>query len=204
MIFFSADFHWGHDKIREYCGRPFDDIYHMREVLVSRWNEVVSEDDIVYILGDWAMGNRSESLQVSERLAGTKILISGNHDKTFKEGTSDAIIEQYLDSGIHTVFPSQTIELALYDLDDTILLNHFPYDGDSRERDRYTEYRPQNEGKWLVHGHIHERRRILDRQINVGVDAWAGYPVSEKTIIDIITANPYGYDSEVPPLDWGV
>ena len=37
---------------------------------------------------------------------------------------------------------------------------------------RYIEHRPDDDGGWLLHGHVHEKWRQNGRQINVGVDAW--------------------------------
>jgi calcineurin-like phosphoesterase family protein len=67
-----------------------------------------------------------------------------------------------------------------------VLACHFPYRGDSHDQDRYVEHRPVDEGAWLLHGHVHERWRVLDRMINVGVDVWDYRPVSEATLADLI------------------
>jgi len=61
----------------------------------------------------------------------------------------------------------------------SVLAYHFPYRGDSHDHDRYREHRPADEGAWLLHGHVHERWRQRGRMINVGVDAWGGYPVTD-------------------------
>ena len=34
---------------------------------------------------------------------------------------------------------------------------HFPYVGDSGDRDRYVEHRPPDRGEWLLHGHVHDK-----------------------------------------------
>jgi len=52
-----------------------------------------------------------------------------------------------------------------------VLARHFSYRGDSHDRDRYVEHQPVDRGDWLLHGHVHESWRQLDRMINVGVDA---------------------------------
>lgn len=49
---------------------------------------------------------------------------------------------------------------------------------------------PQDNGDWLLHGHIHEKWRQQHRQINVGVDAWHFAPVPEHTIADLIGRGP--------------
>lgn len=77
--FVIADTHFGHGSIIKYCNRPFTDIDAMNEELIKRWNEVVRNQDTVFILGDFAFGKNAIS-QIAPRLNGTKILIKGNHD----------------------------------------------------------------------------------------------------------------------------
>ena len=45
---------------------------------------------------------------------------------------------------------------------------------------------PDNDGLWLLHGHTHQKDKVRDKQIHVGVDSWDGYPVSQDTISKII------------------
>ena len=83
-VFLIADTHFGHKNIctfKNYDGtkvRPWDDVNEMDEEMVKRWNETVSTNDKVYLLGD-AVINR-KSLSTFERLKGDKVLIKGNHD----------------------------------------------------------------------------------------------------------------------------
>ena len=79
-----------------------------------------------------------------------------------------------------------------------VRLCHFPYEGDSGERDRYVEERPVDDGRWLLHGHVHETWRQRGRMINVGVDAWAGRPVSEQRLVELIQSGATDRD----PLEW--
>ena len=44
---------------------------------------------------------------------------------------------------------------------------------------RYTQYRLPNQGRWLLHGHTHNKdQRIHGKQLHVGLDAWGMRPVS--------------------------
>jgi calcineurin-like phosphoesterase family protein len=75
-------------------------------------------------------------------------------------------------------------------------VNHFPFRrGDA---DKYTDYRPVDRGGWLLHGHIHELWRQSGRQINVGVDAWAGRPVSFSVLKAMIEAG----EQSLGVLEW--
>lgn len=73
MIYFIADTHFGDERILRYENRPFDSALAMDQEIIRRWNETVSSEDTVYVLGDW--GNLSPQL-----LHGTKYLVKGNHD----------------------------------------------------------------------------------------------------------------------------
>ena len=52
MIYFIADPHFGHENILKLCDRPFSSVEEMDELLIRRWNETVSDEDTVYLLGD--------------------------------------------------------------------------------------------------------------------------------------------------------
>ena len=79
-IFFTADTHWGHRNIIKYCQRPFADVDEMNETLITNWNNSVGKDDIVFHLGDFAMGGSADWSRLLDRLNGRIYLILGNHD----------------------------------------------------------------------------------------------------------------------------
>jgi len=81
--FFTSDTHFNHESILKYCARPWSSVSEMNEALISFWNEVVTPEDTVYHLGDFAMGDRDLIPSVLSRLNGRIILIRGNHDKTY-------------------------------------------------------------------------------------------------------------------------
>ena len=54
--FFTSDTHFGHANIINLCKRPFKDVNHMNDMLVENWNNVVTDDDTVFHLGDFAFG----------------------------------------------------------------------------------------------------------------------------------------------------
>jgi calcineurin-like phosphoesterase family protein len=78
LIYFTADQHFNHYKIIEYCKRPFQNVQEMNDALVSNWNSVVNSRDLVFILGDFAMRNADD---YAIQLNGTKVFLCGNHDK---------------------------------------------------------------------------------------------------------------------------
>ena len=50
--FYISDLHFGHKNILGFDNRPFVDIEQMNNELIRRWNSVVSDGDVVYVLGD--------------------------------------------------------------------------------------------------------------------------------------------------------
>jgi calcineurin-like phosphoesterase family protein len=185
MRWFTSDTHFGHARISELAGRPFTSVDEMNETIISRWNALVKPNDIVFHLGDVALGQISESLPLCGRLNGTKFLIPGNHDRIFPENRDSMrmkFVPEY--QKYFVILPLQT----MMTLGDGTVVNasHFPYSGDSHADDRYPEYRPVDDGKVLLHGHVHEKWRVRDRMINVGVDVNNFFPVSEADIIERI------------------
>lgn len=52
MIYYIADMHFGHQNVLRFDNRPFADTNQMEEALIHNWNERVTPEDTVYVLGD--------------------------------------------------------------------------------------------------------------------------------------------------------
>lgn len=205
-VWFTSDHHFGHRNIIRYSNRPYlhpstgePDPDAMNLHLVEQHNSVVGVDDEVWMLGDVALGPIEESLQFVRALNGKKTLVVGNHDRNFRG--SETKRRTWDDKYVHEAGFEQIIHggIVLYLADGTpALLNHFPYVGDSQDVERHSNHRPADTGGWLIHGHVHEKWRQRGRQINVGVDAWAGTPVDENTIVNLIRAGK----NHSAPLPW--
>ncbi len=192
---FTADLHFGHRNIIEYCNRPFSDVDDMTTGLVDRWNERVAADDDVWVLGDVAMGRIAESLPAVARLHGHKHLVAGNHDRCwFGHGERSADwIDRYREVGFETIVQG-TARTAIGSTE--VTLCHFPYEGDSHGMDRFVQHRPVDDGGWLVHGHVHDSFAQRGRQINVGIDAHDLAPVTEALLAEWIAAGPADRDPD--------
>ena len=81
MIYFISDTHFNHENIIKYCNRPFKNIKEMNQAIIENWNEVIKEDDVVYHLGDLALGRKEDIYEITSKLKGVKYIIRGNHDK---------------------------------------------------------------------------------------------------------------------------
>jgi len=80
MLYVTSDSHFGHKNIIQYCHRPFKTVNEMNEHMISMWNSVVSENDVVLHLGDFALTSRQHLRSIRDQLKGDIILIPGNHD----------------------------------------------------------------------------------------------------------------------------
>jgi calcineurin-like phosphoesterase family protein len=187
-VFFISDTHFGHRNILKFEpeARPFETTSHMDDVMIANWNSVVGPDDTVIHLGDVVMGDFEAGIEKMKRLNGIKILVPGNHDRVFS-GEKESRRERF-DPIYREVFDEIWPEVVEYVLSDgtTVMLSHFPYEGDHSEVDRHMDKRPADEGKFLIHGHVHSLWHINGRMFNVGVDVNGLTPVSEETILNWI------------------
>ena len=75
-----SDTHFGHKVICDYENRPFKSVKEMDESLIANWNNTVSKQDTIYVLGDFSFHGADETQNITKRLTGNKILVMGNHD----------------------------------------------------------------------------------------------------------------------------
>ncbi|TDI97002.1 MAG: hypothetical protein E2O29_01845 [Deltaproteobacteria bacterium] len=95
MIWFTSDWHLGHDNIIKYCDRPFTSADEMDQALIANFNKLVDADDTTYFLGDFCF-HKDVASWIS-RLKGYKIFIWGNHDKNqlFKSFPKEIVYEGF-------------------------------------------------------------------------------------------------------------
>ncbi len=79
--FFIADTHFGHENALAFDNRPFRTIEEHDKALIENWNNAVSRNDEVFILGDISWHNATRTNEIVSSLNGVKHLIVGNHDK---------------------------------------------------------------------------------------------------------------------------
>jgi calcineurin-like phosphoesterase family protein len=186
-VWFTSDEHYDHKNIIAYSGRPFADVLEMQRELVARHNALVGDDDDVWHLGDFAL-NEKTIPGILSQLRGRHHLIVGNHDRCHPcHKKSEGAKRRYLLFGFASV--QREVHMGPW------ILNHLPYTGDSANEPRYPEWRPKDEGKVLLHGHVHELWKTKDRMINVGVDQWNYAPVSLATL-EALVADAHGEDTK--------
>lgn len=216
MRWFTSDTHFSHANIARFCGRPFitdqyvdgalahvTDVDGMNAAILDNINSRVGPDDELWILGDVALGNIDHSLRLVRRLlAGRIVIVTGNHDRCHpcNGKRSSGWLERYESLTGAAVINGNT-DLVLSD-GTNVQVSHFPYSGESRTtrdgKDRFVEWRPVDDGRWLLAGHVHDKWRKSGRVINVGIDAWGGAPISETTICSLIADGP----ADLPRIPW--
>ena len=170
-IFFTSDTHFCHKNIIRYCNRPFENTNKMDKQLINLWNSVVKKDDIVYHLGDFSFHNATTSKKILEQLNGHKFLIKGNHD---------CRITTAVNQGFDAACELMTVKIGSL----PVYLCHYPYK--KQEIDDRNLAMLEDQGNWLICGHVHNAWQQKRRTINVGVDVWAFTPVSETIIAKIM------------------
>ncbi|GLQ54856.1 metallophosphoesterase family protein [Devosia nitrariae] len=154
MLYFTSDTHFADSRVLRIDRRPFATVAEHDAALIQYWNEVVSADDEVWHLGDFARGPRDHVEVLLTRLNGRKHLIIGNNDP---EPTIAA-------AGWSSVqhYAELTIEGRLF------VLCHYPF----------RTWNKMGNGSINLHGHSHGRLKPMPRQFDVGVDAQGLRPVA--------------------------
>lgn len=160
IIFFTSDTHFGHGGALGLYRRPFASVPAMDEALVTRWNETVASQDVVWHLGDFAIRQSAGSVAaLLERLNGRKHLLTGNNDPpATTEQAGWASVEAYAEMTLDEVF---------------LVLCHYPF----------RSWRDMHKGSVNLHGHCHGRLKPQPRQFDVGVDVWDFRPVTIQQIL---------------------
>lgn len=182
-VWLTADTHFSHRSMVERGWRPqYPTVAEMDADLIDRWNSTVHPGDVVWHLGDFALGGARRALELVGVLHGTIHVIAGNHDPVWP-ARRDSHKHQavWLAAGFASV---QAFARRRLPGGQQVLLSHFPYEGDHRDEERHPEYRLRDTGLPLLHGHVHEAWRIRGRQINVGVDVRGWAPVH----LDVLAA----------------
>ena len=98
--FFIADTHFGDGNILRYENRPFATVEEMDQELIRRWNETVSPEDTVYLLGDFSFYGKEKSTEILSALQGHIRLVMGNHDTRSTQWYRDCGFEEVYDCPI--------------------------------------------------------------------------------------------------------
>ncbi len=169
MIYFTADLHFFHENVIRHTDRPFSNYEEMNRALIRNWNQKVTFQDEVYILGDVTMKGPTLAMEVLAQLKGRKHLIRGNHDHFVDKSSFD-----------NSLFASVSDYKELRYANTWFILSHYPF----------LEWNGFYKGSIDLHGHQHNKENYNFenlqqgiRRYDVGVDANHMSPVSAEEII---------------------
>jgi calcineurin-like phosphoesterase family protein len=160
-IWFTSDTHFFHAKSIEFDKRPFKDVEEMNEAIVTRWNEKVKPQDIIYFLGDFSFGKLEPSAAIAKRLNGMIKVVGGNHDDLKELAKMNAFhsLDSYLE--VRKLMKSP------------VVLFHFPIQS----------WNAKHYGAVHLHGHSHGTTPSVGlRRFDVGSNCWNFTPVNWEEI----------------------
>ncbi len=157
--YYLSDTHFYDKKCLGYDGRPFVSVESMNETIVKNWNRVVKPDDTVYLIGDFSYGRGGDVVSISQRLAGHKILIRGNHDSGTELDYAFEKIYDYLE------LPTEN---------GIVILSHYPI----------ASYKDmQKPGTVHLYGHVHNSYEAkLCNDVYSKLRALKGYPIEAYNV----------------------
>lgn len=172
MIYFISDIHFNHDREFVYGPRGFKSIEEMNETIIKNWNETVTPDDQIYVLGDFFLGTDEEFIRRTLwRLNGQIYLIYGNHDTPAKIKLYEKTCGLVHCEGYATKIKYKKREFYL---------SHYPTLTAGLEQD-------PNRAVINLFGHTHSKEKFYEDRpymYNVAADAHDNRPVSIDTIIN--------------------
>ena len=173
MIYFTSDTHFNHDKGFIFEPRGFKNIEESNKTIIDNWNNTISSEDNVYMLGDFFLGTDIDFVKETLKTLNGKIhLIIGNHDTPAKIKIYEAS-----DNVVEIVWTTQ-IEYN----GRKFYLSHYP---------TLTADLNSNPDKCVFNlfGHTHSKEKFYEDRpymYNVAVDAHDNRPVSiEEVFTDI-------------------
>lgn len=169
-IFLTSDPHFSHIQPFVWEARGYESPDHMNQEQIRKWNEVVSDEDEVWMLGDGMMNDNEKGLECFKQLKGKIHIITGNHD-------SPARLALYEQLGFD-IYDAKRIKYGKK----LFYLSHYPTITSNGEDKCWL-------ATWNLHGHTHSTSKWNEHSFcyNVAIDAHNGYPVEIETIIADIT-----------------
>lgn len=162
MNYYIADLHLGHANVIRFDNRPFENIDEMESEIIRRWNERVTPQDTVYLIGDFSWRTSNGWIPVLKQLKGRKVLIRGNHDP------------KRIDGKLAKMFDDVKDYKEISDNDRRVCMCHFPIllYNHSHSPNSYMlcgHVHNTKENDWLVKWRTEIRKqRVLDGVGNYG------------------------------------
>lgn len=170
-IFLTSDTHFGHDREFIWKTRGFNSVKEMNETIVQKWNDTVSTEDDVYVLGDIILGDPS-NIEYVKRLNGKLHIVLGNHDTANRE-------KMYRE--LSNVVEVAEVGIRLKYKKHHFVLTHYPMMTGNFEKESLKQM------SLNLYGHTHQVGNFYNDMpfmYHVGVDSHDCYPVLLDDIIE--------------------
>lgn len=170
-IYLTSDLHFGHDREFIWKVRGYNSVEEMNEEQVRKWNEIIVEEDDIYILGDVMLGE-SNNIEYLKRLKGNIHIILGNHDTANRE-------KMY--GGLPNVVEVAEVGIRLKYNKHHFVMTHYPMMTGNLEKESLKQM------SLNLYGHTHQASNFYNDMpfmCHVGVDSHNGYPVLLDDIIE--------------------
>jgi calcineurin-like phosphoesterase family protein len=169
-IYFTSDWHFGHNKEFIYKPRGFSNVEEMNEAIIERHNLMVSPNDIVYCLGDCMLGDNEKGIDCMKQLNGEIHIIPGNH-------CTNTRIKLYKENGFIVEPHALPIKFGKYNF----IATHYPMLTGNLEKESLKQMTLN------LHGHTHSINRFYNELpycYHVGVDAHDCKPIQIEIILE--------------------
>ena len=181
-IWFTSDLHFGHQKDFLWRPRGFESNLEHDKAIIRNWNNVVNNEDEVYVLGDMMLGDSEYGINCIKQLKGHIHIILGNHDTETKAA-------QYLKC--HNV---ETIDHARQERFGKIylFLCHYPV-----ITANYDDQKAWAKHLINLHGHTHSKEKYYNNNpymYNVSLDAHNNQLDELQDILEDIKNKKYQLD----------
>ena len=158
-IWFTSDFHLGHDRSFIYQKRGFTNIIDHDEFIIETCNALADKNDFIFHLGDFTFKSRKTCREYREAITCRNIVcIEGNHDHDlikYLASVNQKPMKPMLDLQVKTATNNQCITLC-----------HYPMMG----------WNKSHHGSWNLCGHSHGSHPqslpdyVDGKRLDVGVD----------------------------------
>ena len=170
-IFATSDLHLGHDRAFIWGARGFKSIEEHDAEIIKRWNEVVTAEDDIYILGDLMLGDNAHGIYCLSQLNGKLHILTGNHCTSARQKLYHTLENMVEFCGCATTIKYKKKQLYL---------SHYPTITSNMEANPH-------QAVFNLYGHTHQTTNFYNGQpfmYHVGVDSHNCYPV---LLDDVIT-----------------
>jgi calcineurin-like phosphoesterase family protein len=151
--FVASDPHFYHTRIIEFQPNRaalWTNTAEMNAGMIKLWNQTVTPEDEVYLLGDVSFGRAAETKEILWALNGKIYLIEGNHDKVVHENAD-------IRSRFEWVKTRHTLRYE----GKQFVLDHFPL----------LIWDKGHHGAYHLHGHCHGSIAPVSTRLDVGYDS---------------------------------